>query len=42
MALSLPEHLATQEATGHGEIHVKCAFFHTAGILERFAQEGFQ
>lgn len=27
MARSLPEHLATQEATGHGEIRDKCTYF---------------
>ena len=27
MALSLPEHLATQEATGHGKMRVDCTYF---------------
>ena len=42
MALSLPEHLTTQEATGHGKMRVKLHIFHAAGLLERFAQEGFR
>lgn len=42
MALSLPENLATQDATGHGKMRVKLHIFHVAGLLERFAQEGFR
>lgn len=42
MALSLPEYLATQDATEHGKMRVKLHIFHVAGLLERFAQEGFR